>query len=93
MFDGPIGKIILFWVFMIGAMFFARVLGLTGDTKSTVIFMIACALVYVVWVIGRVMAAKRREEQDYMSNPRRGGRSAGKGGSAKGGGKGGQKRR
>ena len=77
MFDGPIGKIILFWMFMIGAMFFARVLGLTGDTKSTVIFMIACALVYVVWVIGRVMAAKRREEQDYMSNPRRGGRSAG----------------
>ena len=78
MFDGPIGKIILFWVFMVGAMFFARLLGLTGDTKSTIIFMIACALVYVVWVAGRVMAKKRREEQDYLSSPRRG--KGGKGG-------------
>ena len=43
MFDGPIGKIILFWVFMLGAMFFARVLGFTGDTKTTVIYLIACA--------------------------------------------------
>ena len=74
MFDGPIGKIILFWMFMLGAMFFAWILGLTGDTRSTVIYMIACALVYVVWVVGRIMAAKRREEQDYMSNPRRGGK-------------------
>lgn len=65
MFDGPIGKIILFWIFMIGALFFARILGFEGDTKTTVIFLIACALIYVVWVIGRVMAKKRREEQEY----------------------------
>ncbi len=63
MFDGIIGKIILFWVFMIGAVFFARAFGFTGDTKTTVIFLIACALIYVVWVIGRVMA-KRRKERD-----------------------------
>lgn len=65
MFDGPIGKIILFWIFMIGALFFARILGFEGDTKTTVIFLIACALIYVVWVIGRVMAKRRREEQEY----------------------------
>ncbi|MBQ6400831.1 MAG: hypothetical protein IJI20_00945 [Firmicutes bacterium] len=63
MFDGPIGKIILFWVFMLGAMFFARVLGFTGDTKTTVIYLIACALIYVVWVVARTMA-KRKKERD-----------------------------
>ena len=65
MFDGPIGKIILFWIFMIGALFFARVLGFDGDTKTTVIFLIACALIYVVWVVGRVMAARRRGNEGY----------------------------
>ena len=63
MLDGPIGKIILFWIFMIGAMFFARVLGFTGDTRTTVIYMIACAIVYVVWVVARAMAKRRRERQ------------------------------
>ena len=74
MFDGIIGRIILFWVYMIGAMFFARWLGFTGDTKTTVIYMIACALIYVVWVIGRTMARRRREEQEYAASPRRGGK-------------------
>lgn len=71
MFDGLIGKIILFWVFMIGAMFFARWLGFTGDTKTTVIYMIACAIIYVVWVIGRSMAQRRREEQEYAATARK----------------------
>ena len=65
MFDGPIGKIILFWIFMIGALFFARILGFEGDTKTTVMFLIACALIYVVWVVGRMMAARRRENEEY----------------------------
>ncbi len=68
MFDGPIGKIILFWVYILGALFFARLLGFTNDTKTTVIFLIACALVYVVFVIGRVMAKRRREEQAYTAS-------------------------
>lgn len=50
---------------MIGALFFARILGFDGDTRSTVIFLIACALIYVVWVIGRVMAQRRRENEEY----------------------------
>ena len=62
MFEGVIGKIILFWIFMIGAMFFAKILGFTGDTRSSVIFFAACALVYIVWVGGRALAARRREK-------------------------------
>ncbi len=64
MFDGVIGKIILFWVFILGAMFFARVLGFTDDTRTTVIYLIACALIYVVWVVGRTMAKRRRERDN-----------------------------
>ena len=60
MFDGVIGKIIFFWVFMIGAMFFAKILGLTNDTRTTIIYLIACALVYVVWVGARAIARSRR---------------------------------
>ena len=67
MLDGPIGKIILFWIFMIGALFFAHILGFDGDTRTTVIFLIACALIYVVWVVGRMMAKRRREEQEYSA--------------------------
>ena len=67
MLDGPIGKIILFWIFMIGALFFARILGFDGDTRTTVIFLIACALIYVVWVVGRMMAKRRREEKEYSA--------------------------
>ena len=65
MFDGPIGKIILFWIFMIGALFFARALGFSGDTRQTVIFLIACALIYVVWVIGRTLAKRKKEAENY----------------------------
>lgn len=72
MLDGPIGKIILFWVYIIGALFFARVLGFVDDTKTTVIFLIACAIIYVVWVTGRTMAKRRREEQEYAASPRKG---------------------
>ena len=60
MFDGVIGKIIFFWVFMIGAMFFARLLGITDDTRTTVIYLIACALIYVVWVGARALGKRRR---------------------------------
>ena len=65
MFDGPIGKSILFWICMIGALFFARVVGFVGDTKSTVIFLIMVALVYVVWVAGRYFAKRRQENEEY----------------------------
>lgn len=61
MFEGVIGKFILFWIFMIGAAFFSKLLGFTGDTKSTVIFLVACALVYVVWVGARSMAKRKRD--------------------------------
>ncbi len=64
MFDGVIGKIIMFWIFMIGALFFAKILGLTGDTKTMVIFLVACALVYVVWAVARTLGKRKREREE-----------------------------
>lgn len=63
MFDGVIGKIILFWIFMIGAAFFGKLMGLLGDSKTATMYFIACAIAYVVWVAGRTMAKKRRENR------------------------------
>jgi len=67
MLDGPIGKIIFFWIFMIGAAFVGRLLGFGSDSRTMVIFLIACAIIYVVWVVGRMMAKRRREEQEYSA--------------------------
>ena len=64
MFDGPIGKIILFWVFMIGAVFIAKVLGFAQDTKTMVIYLVACAIAYIVFAVGRVMARRRKERNE-----------------------------
>lgn len=64
MFDGVIGKIIMFWIFMIGAAFFAKIFGFTGDTKTTVMFFIACALVYVIWVAAKALGKRRRERKE-----------------------------
>lgn len=61
MFDGVIGKIIQFWLFMIGAAFILKLLGYAEDSKTTIIYLLACAAAYVVWVLGRTMARKRRE--------------------------------
>ena len=60
MFDGIIGKIILFWIFMLGVGFFAKLLGITGDHKTMTIYFIACAIAYIVWVVARTMAKNRR---------------------------------
>jgi len=49
---------------MLGAMFFARVLNLTGNTRSTVIYLIACAVIYVVWAVGRTLAKRKRERDE-----------------------------
>ena len=60
MFDGVIGKIIMFWIFMLGAAFFAKILGFTGDTKTAVMYFAACAIVFIVWTLARTMAKKKR---------------------------------
>lgn len=61
MFDGVIGKIISFWLFMLGVIFIAKMIGILDDGRTTVIYLIACALAFIVWTVARSMGRKRRE--------------------------------
>ena len=61
---GIIGKIIYFWAFMIGVIIFGKLFGFMDDTKTTIIILVAAALVFIVWTLGRSLAARRREEQE-----------------------------
>ena len=62
---GIIGKILYFWAFIIGVIIFGKIFGYMNDTKTAIIILIAAALVYVVWTVGRSLAARRREEQEW----------------------------
>lgn len=64
---GIIGKIIYFWAFIIGVIVFGRIFGFMNDTKTSIIILIAAAIVYVVWVVGREKAAQRREEKEWQA--------------------------
>ncbi|MDY2679359.1 MAG: hypothetical protein SOV50_01715, partial [Lentihominibacter sp.] len=58
--NGVIGKILYFWIFILGGLFFAKVLGFAKDDKSTIVFLIAIALVYIVFQIFRTLGKKKR---------------------------------
>ena len=62
---GVIGKFIYFWAFMIGVIIFGKIFGFMNDTKTSVIILVAAAVIYVVWIAGRSLAVKRREEQQW----------------------------
>ncbi len=62
---GIIGKFIYFWAFMIGVIVFGKIFGFMNDTKTSVIVLVAAALIYIVWTIGRTKAAQRNEEKAW----------------------------
>ena len=64
---GVIGKFIYFWAFMIGVIVFGKIFGFMNDTKTSIIVLIAAALIYIVWVAGRSLASRRREEQEWQA--------------------------
>ena len=66
-----IGKFIYFWAFIIGVIVFGKLLGFMNDTKTTVIILIAAALVYVVWTVGRSKAKQRNEEKAWEAQQAR----------------------
>ena len=59
--SGIIGKIIYFWIFIIGGLFFARVFGFASDDKTLVIILIAIAIVYIVFQVFRTLGQRKRE--------------------------------
>ena len=67
--NGVIGKILYFWIFILGGLFFAKVLGFAKDDKSTIVFLIAIALVYIVFKVFRTLRKKKRAEKPESSKP------------------------
>ncbi len=62
---GVIGKFIYFWAFMIGVIVFGKIFGFMNDTKTSIIVLVAAAIIYIVWTIGRSKAAQRNEEKAW----------------------------
>ena len=69
--NGVIGKFISFWAFMLGVVIFGRLLGFMNDTKTAIMVLIAAAIVFIVWTVGRKMAARRREEKEWEAEQAR----------------------
>ena len=61
--NGIIGKILYFWIFILGGLFIARILGFAEDGPKIIIFCIALALVYVVWNVARALGRKNAAEK------------------------------
>lgn len=69
--DGIIAKIIYFWIFIIGALVFAKLLNFVGDDRQLIIFLIAVAGVYIVWTVMRELGKKRRAEREWAEGGRK----------------------
>ncbi|MCQ2546417.1 MAG: hypothetical protein MJ161_02565 [Clostridia bacterium] len=60
-----IGKIIYFWVFMLGVVLVGKFMGVMEDGKMTIIICIAAAILYIVWNVFRSLGKKKREEREW----------------------------
>lgn len=61
--NGIIGKILYFWIFMIGGLFILKFTGYSSDNRTTAIVLIAIALVYIVWNVFRELGKKKKAEK------------------------------
>lgn len=73
--DGIIAKFIYFWIFLIGGLFMARLLGIADTASNMAVLSLSLAFVYVGWNLlrskGKKKAARREaEKQAAMRNNR-----------------------
>jgi hypothetical protein len=57
--SGIIGKIIYYWIFVLGILFMAKFFGFANDTGTMVITLIIGTLVYVGWQLIKYGAEKK----------------------------------
>ena len=67
--SGLIGKILYFWMFIIGALIILKVTGFAGDNKTMAVTLGAIAIVYIVWNIFREMGKKKKAEKTAYKAP------------------------
>lgn len=64
--DGIMGKFICFWIFLIGGLVIAKLLGIADTAGNMAVLSISLAFIYVGWT---VLRAKGREKA-ARGNPR-----------------------
>ncbi|MDO4176877.1 MAG: hypothetical protein Q4D99_05315 [Bacillota bacterium] len=60
-----IGKIIYFWIFMLGVVLVGKLMGVMEDGRMTIIICIAAAILYIVWNVFRSLGKKKRAERQW----------------------------
>lgn len=58
--NGVIGKILYFWIFVVGGVFFAKILGFADDDETTITFFVTLAIVYVVFQVARAFGKNKQ---------------------------------
>ncbi len=61
--NGILGKVLYFWIFIIGGMFFARVFGVANDDRTTIMLCIGLALIYIVFQVFKYLGRNKRAER------------------------------
>lgn len=61
--NGIIGKILYFWMFMIGGIVVLAITGNLNNDRTAITLLGAIAVVYIVWIVFREMGKKRKAEK------------------------------
>jgi len=57
--SGIIGKIIYYWIFILGILFISKFFGFANDTSTMIVTLVIGTLVYVGWQLIKFGASKR----------------------------------
>lgn len=61
--NGIIGKILYFWMFMIGGIVVLAITGNLNNNKTVIVLLVAIALVYIIWNVFRELGKKKKAEK------------------------------
>lgn len=59
-----LGKVIYYWIFIIGGMFISRLFGMPQDAKTTIVFLVILTCFYWGLAFLRASGKKRRERKE-----------------------------
>lgn len=65
--NGFIGKVLYFWIFILGGVAVAWIMGFIEDEKSFGWFIGAMAIAYIVWNVARSLGRSKREAKTAAS--------------------------
>ncbi|MCB6993559.1 hypothetical protein LI177_08705 [bacterium 210820-DFI.6.37] len=72
---GMIGKFVYFWMFLLGGLIVAKLLGVADTASNMIVLSIALALVFVVWNVLRAKSQENAAAKKAASRPKTGSQS------------------